>query len=112
MQRTIPSTRLDQRVRPLKASVRIAERPVGNPGTAGEKCAQLWVVTVGAGRVQRSHGGLRTALGERAEVSWRGLGAEAVYPLPSCSLERVCTSLLVMRRGKASQSPERSPGTY
>lgn len=45
-------------------------------------------------------------------MSWRGLGAETVYPLPSCSLERVCTSLLVMHRGKASQSPETSLGIY
>ena len=68
------------------ASVRIAVRPVGNPGTAeGEVCI-LWVA-VGAGRVQRS-GMLQE---ERAGVSWHGLGAKAVYPLPSCSLVGVHT---------------------
>lgn len=45
-------------------------------------------------------------------MSWHGLGAEAVYPLSSCSLKCVCTSLLVMHRGKASQSPETSLGVY
>lgn len=45
---------LCQHVRLLKALVRTAGRPVGNPGTAGEKHAQLWVVAVGADRVQRS----------------------------------------------------------
>lgn len=71
MRRTIPSTRLDQRVRPLKASVRIAERPVGNPGTAGGKCAQLWVVTVGAGRVQRSRRPQDSSGGEGgSELAW------------------------------------------
>lgn len=47
------AVRLDQHVPPLQASVRIAVRPVGNPGTAEGEVCTLWVA-VGAGRVQRS----------------------------------------------------------
>lgn len=82
-------TRLHQPVGPLKASGGIAVRPVGNPGTAEGKSVhncgwQLW------GQVGcRGQGGLRTALEERAGVSCHGLGAEAVYTLPSRSLAGV-----------------------
>lgn len=64
-------TRLDQHIRPLKALVRIAGRRVGNPGTAGGKCAQLWVVTVGAGRGQRSPRPQDSSGGEGgSELAW------------------------------------------